>query len=107
MNKLEITAEQYQIINLIVEGENLEIHLKFNPIGCWFFDLKYQNKQINGVRLATGVLHLQQNNVPFDFLIHSQGLDPFTQDAFSSGYCDFYVLEKFEVEQVKNTEIKV
>jgi hypothetical protein len=73
------------------------------------FDAEFGNKQVYGLKLSVGVLHMISQNQPFDFICvdkSANGIDPFKRQDFSSGRCEIYMLESGEMEQIRGVEVK-
>jgi hypothetical protein len=96
-----------QKVSIDLDGDRLDLNVVFNGLGSWFLNLKINQREINGVKLSTGVLHLESNNLPFDFVVSGEGgLDPYKSDDFLQR-CRLYLVEKAEVEAIKRTEIRL
>ncbi|MDR0453479.1 MAG: hypothetical protein LBH05_01555 [Deferribacteraceae bacterium] len=62
----------------------------------WTMGVEYGGKNVYGIKLSLGVLHLKNNNYPFDFMIEdtsNTGIDPFMAEDFMIGRINLYMLE--------------
>ena len=107
-----ITSESYQSFELPLEGlgSNVTFVLRFFPtIQAWCFNASYGSKNVYGVKLSVGVLHIQSKNMPFDFSVvdnSGNGLDPFKVDDFSTGRCTILALEPADIEGIRGIKIE-
>lgn len=106
MKYIPLSDVQNQKLTIDLNGNNLDLNIVFNQIGSWFLNFVFNQRKVNGVKLSGGVFHLESNNLPFDFMVASDGLDPYKADDFLQR-CKLYLVEKSEVEAIKGTEIKV
>jgi hypothetical protein len=73
------------------------------------FDAEFSDKQVYGLKLSVGVLHMISQNQPFDFVCvdrSGEGIDPFKRQDFSGGRCEIYMLEPGEMEQIRGVEVQ-
>lgn len=100
-------ANQRHLISLD-DGEIIFV-LRFYPtIQMWSFDVDFQDKEVKGVKLSLGVLHIINENYPFDFVVtdlSGNGVDPFRVDDFSGGRCKLYILDPADMEQIRGVPV--
>jgi hypothetical protein len=98
----EITNEPKQKHTLNIEGFSSAIlNLEFKPNqNAWFFSVEWETFSASNIRLVNNynVLRKFRKIIPFGFWIDSKSdQDPMTDDAFSGGDCQFYLLTADEV----------
>jgi hypothetical protein len=98
----EITDESKQKHLLEIEGfEKATLYLEFKPNkNAWFFSLEWQTFSTYNIQLVKNYNLLRQfkNIIPFGIAIYTKsGQDPMTDDAFSSGDAEFFLLTASEV----------
>jgi len=96
MIKLEnITSEPFQRHEIISDGGNVVIILKFHDvIGIWTIDVERNGTEVKGVKLSSGVKHIQSSLLGVDFIVFSQGdIDPYKIDDFSSERCTLLMVD--------------
>lgn len=102
-------ANQRHLISL--EDGEIILELRFYPtIQQWSFDIDFQDKIIKGVKVSLGVLHILNENYPFDFIcldLSGQGVDPFRVDDFSEGRCKLYILDPEDMEDVRGVPVEI
>lgn len=113
----EITDEPKQKHTITINQYDqavLDLEFKPNQYG-WFFNVNWPNSlqtvpysssgfSSSGGRVvhSQNLLRQQQNIIPFGLaIISDNGLDPMTQDAFSSGLVKLYVLTKDEADGIE------
>jgi len=103
MRKIIIESEPKQEFLIPFEDDFIKVELDFR-MERWFMNVSYKDKKVNGLKLASGVLMLQGKNLPFDIFVDDKGLgiDPFRVDCFESGLFDFYLLEREDIEVIRN-----
>lgn len=70
----------------------------------WVADIEWNDFSVYGIGLvnALNLLRAYQNVVPFGLMCSTtDGQDPYTLDAFSSGYAKLYLLNADEVNSVE------
>ena len=110
MRRLQnITSEPIQRHTILFEESEIIFTLRFYPrTQVWLFDAAFGGKQVYGLKMSLGVLHMLSQNQPFDFICidrSGNGIDPFQRQDFSSGRCDIYMLEAGEMELIRGTEV--
>ncbi len=105
-----ITDQPYQQHTIIFERQSITLELRFLPqVQRWMINVSYRGRPVSGVFLALGVLHINNNLFPFDFIVtESSGseLDPFKADDFVSR-CKLYMLEADEMESIRGLPVEV
>ena len=101
-----ITAEPHQRHVLLFEESEIVLVLRFYPtIEMWAYDVEYKGRTASGFKLSVGVLHMESQNFPFDFVvadIAQAGLDPYRIDDFSTNRCALYMLDAADMEVVRD-----
>lgn len=101
-----LTDEPIQRHTILFEQSEVFFTIRFYPrTELWCFDAEYNDRAVRGLKLSIGVLHMTNQNQPFDFIVTDNtglGLDPFKADDFSSGRCTIYMLETADMIQVRN-----
>ncbi|WP_373033341.1 hypothetical protein [Sulfurovum sp.] len=92
-----ITADSAQRHTILVGDKTIVLTLKFLEVASiWCFDIEYNGFSKYGFKLSLNVQHLNNYNLPFDFIIRdttNTGIDPFQIDDFFSGRIEMYILE--------------
>lgn len=103
-----ISSEAHQRHTIIFRESEIILTLRFQlTLSQWFFDVEYGGKNTYGVKLATGPLHIQGRNYPFDFAVSDLsgiGQDPFRIDDFTDR-CVLYMLEPAEMNIIRGVEL--
>jgi hypothetical protein len=106
-----ITDEPNQRHIIPLNDSEIIFDLRFYPpIQQWTFGLEWGDKTVKGVKLSTGVLHITNTNLPFDFIVTDSsnfGVDPFRIDDFQVGRCALYMLEPDEMEQFRGVPVEI
>lgn len=104
-----ITRDPIQRHTITTEGRDVILRLWFHPLGqFWTMDVTYGDKQVNGVRLFCGGLHITSANMPVDFEVvdvQRAGLDPFRRDDFEAGRCALVMLLPDDMEAVRGQPV--
>ena len=102
-----ITSQARQKFNITTEDGNgsfiFEIYYDMQNQG-WYYNLIYNNIEINNLRLCTdyNILYQFQNQVPFGIAIYSYyNIEPLLLTDFSSGACEIYVLTKADLAEME------
>ena len=105
-----LTNEPIQRHTILFEQSEITFVLRFYPrTQVWLFDVEFGNKQVYGLKLSVGVLHMLSQNQPFDFICvdkSGNGIDPFTRTDFSGGRCEIYLLEAADMVQIRGVEVQ-
>ena len=90
-----ITSEPFQRHVISNDDGDVVLVLKYHDvIQMWTIDAERNGKQVNGVKLSTGVRHIQSSLLGVDFAVVSEfNLDPFLIDDFQSGRCTLVMVE--------------
>lgn len=108
---MNISDFPFQRHTIITPDAPITLDLRFYPrVGFWTVGIQYKNKTIKGVKLATGVLHMRSQNLPFDFIVvdaSNNGIDPFKADDFSSGRCRLLMLERADMGVIRGQPVPI
>ena len=106
----DITSEVIQRHTLLVDDFEIVIQLRFFPaVEIWQLSVELGEKDINGIKLSAGVLHMRGYNYPFDFVValtDSSGIDPFRIDDFETGRCELYYVTANEMVEIRGLEVQ-
>lgn len=107
---INLTNEPNQLHTILFEETEITLHLRFHEIcGFWTFDVTYKDRSVYGVKLSISTLHIQSENLPFDFVCLDNsklGLDPFEIDAFLER-CSIFMLEADDMEKIRGIPVEV
>lgn len=105
-----ITSEPIQLHTLLIDEFEVELQLRFLPaVEIWVMSVNLSGKEISGIKLSAGVLHMRGYNYPFDFAVQitdGSGLDPFRLDDFEARRCELYYVTKDEMQQIRGLEVQ-
>ena len=107
MTKILLTEDIHQSNLIPFEDDYITLEMKFVE-NCWFANVSFKGKTINGIRLVSGVLLCTGVNFPFEFVIDSKGLeiDPFAVDSFTSEVFDLLLLDRSETESLRGYPVE-
>ena len=107
MKKLLLTADIHQSNLIPFEDDFITLEMKFIE-NCWFANVSFKGKSINGIRLVSGVLLCPGVNFPFDLVIDDKLLeiDPFAVDSFTSEVFDLLLLDRSEAESLRGYPVE-
>lgn len=107
MKKLLLTEDIHQSNLIPFEDDFITLELKFIET-CWFMNVSYKGKSINGVRVVSGVLLCSGMNFPFEFVVDSKGLelDAFSIDSFTTEIFDLLLLERNEITALRGYPVE-
>ena len=107
MTKLLLTEDIHQSNLIPFEDDFITLEMKFIE-NCWFANVSFKGKTINGIRLVSGVLLCTGVNFPFEFVIDSKGLDldPFAVDSFTNEVFDLLLLDRSETESLRGYPVE-
>ncbi len=107
MTKIDIDATEFQEFQVPFEDDLITIALNFR-FDNWLMNVSYLEKELNGVRLSSGVLLLEGKNFPFEIVIDDKGLglDPFTADCFERQLFEFLILDRDEITNLRGYEVE-
>ena len=107
MKKLLLTEDIHQSNLIPFEDDFITLEMKFIE-NCWFANVSFKGKVINGIRLVSGVLLLSGMNFPFELLIDDKGLelDPFALDSFTSEVFDLLLMDRSEIISFRGYEVE-
>ncbi len=101
-----LTDEPHQRHVLLFEESEIVLTLRFYPtVELWAIDVGYKDRTVSGYKLSVGVLHMESQNFPFDFIVadvEDAGLDPFKIDDFSTDRCALFLLNAADMEVVRD-----
>lgn len=102
MKKLLLIEDIHQSNLIPFEDDFITLEMKFIE-NCWFANISFKGKSINGIRLVSGVLLCSSMNFPFELVIDDKGLelDPFSIDSFTSDVFDLLLLDRSETESLR------
>lgn len=108
---LNIGSETNQRHTILFEGGEITLVLKFLPVvGIWTFDVEWKSAQILNIKLSVGVQHINNYNLPFDFVCEDttgSGLDPTLRDDFQTGRTVLYMLEAQDLVELRGYEVEI
>lgn len=106
-----ITNDPFQRHVIVQPTGPVETFLRFYPRAqFWTLSVNYAGLSLKGVRLALGTLHMQSANFPFDFVVGdtgATGIDPFTIDDFASGRCKLFMLERTDMDDIREQPVPI
>jgi len=103
-----ITDEAHQRHIIIFQQSEIILTLRFyQTVSMWCFDVEYKGKIVNGVKLSAGVLHIRSSNLPFDFAVVGDVIDPFRLDDFKTGRCKLYMLEPIDMDVIRAAPVPI
>jgi hypothetical protein len=106
-----ITDEIDQIHTILFYDSDIILTLRYhNVTEIWTFDISYAGKNVYGVKLSLGTLHLRSNNFPFDFVCldtSDSGIDAFKRDDFTTGRIRLYILEPEDMEERRGYAVEI
>lgn len=107
MKKLLLTEDIHQSNLIPFEDDFITLELKFIET-CWFMNVRFKGKTINGIRVVSGVLLCSGMNFPFDFIVDDKGLelDPFAIDSFTTETFDLLLFERAEITSLRGYEVE-
>ena len=106
MKKLLLTEDIHQSNLIPFEDDFITLEMKFIE-NCWFANVSFKGKTINGIRLVSGVLLCTGVNFPFDLVIDDKGLDldAFSIDSFTQDIFDLLLLDRNEITAIRGYEV--
>jgi len=103
-----ITNEAHQRHIIMFHESEVILTLRFYPtVRMWCFDVEYKGKIVNGIKLSAGVLHIRSRNLPFDFYVSSDVIDPFNLNDFKTGRCKLFMLETSDMEVIRAAPVPI
>ena len=107
MTKILLTEDIHQSNLIPFEDDFITLEMKFIE-NCWFANVSFKSKTINGIRLVSGVLLCTGINFPFDLVIDDKllELDPFDVDSFTSEVFDLLLLDRSETESLRGYPVE-
>ena len=107
MKKLLLTEDIHQSNLIPFEDDFITLEMKFIE-NCWFANVSFKGKAINGVRLVSGVLLCSSMNFPFELVIDDKGLelDSFSIDSFTSEVFDLLLLDRSEITTLRGYDVE-
>lgn len=107
MKKLLLTEDIHQSNLIPFEDDFITLEMKFIE-NCWFANVSFKGKIINGIRLGSGVLLCSGMNYPFELVIDDKGLelDPFDVDSFTSEVFDLLLLDRSEITAIRGYDVE-
>jgi hypothetical protein len=109
-----LTDNPFQSLVIPIGEAELTLTLRFYPtISVWAMDCHYDGaivRDVDGVKLSVGTLHLMGANLPFDFMVldtTGAGFDPYAQDDFSSGRRQLIMLEPSEIAALRGYDVQI
>ena len=103
-----ITDSPKQRHTLITPVGDCVMELTYRPaVQSWFFDLTWNDKTIQGYRIAAGLPLIMGANWPFAFFcLESGGVDPYRMDDFKTGRCQLYFITPETTALLRGTEVQ-
>ena len=107
MKKLLLTEDIHQSNLIPFEDDYITLEMKFIE-NCWFANVSYKGKTINGIRLVSGVLLCSGMNFAFELVVDDKGLelDPFDVDSFTSEVFDLLLLDRSEITALRGYDVE-
>lgn len=107
MTKILLTEDIHQSNLIPFEDDFITLEMKFIE-NCWFANVSFKGKSINGIRLVSGVLLLSSMNFPFELVVDDKGveLDPFAVDSFTSEVFDLLLLDRSEITALRGYDVE-
>lgn len=107
MKKLLLTEDIHQSNLIPFEDDYITLEMKFIE-NCWFANVSFKGRAINGIRLVSGVLLCSGMNYPFDLIVDDKGLelDAFSVDSFTSETFDLLLLERNEITALRGYPVE-
>ena len=107
MKKLLLTEDIHQSNLIPFEDDYITLEMKFIE-NCWFANVSFKGKTINGIRLVSGVLLCSGMNFPFELVIDDKLLeiDPFAVDSFTNEVFDLLLLDRSETESLRGYPVE-
>ena len=107
MTKILLTEDIHQSNLIPFEDDYITLEMKFVE-NCWFANVSFKDKTINGIRLVSGVLLCSGMGFPFEFVIDDKGLelDAFSIDSFTSEVFDLLLLDRSETESLRGYPVE-
>lgn len=107
MKKLLLTEDIHQSNLIPFEDDYITLEMKFIE-NCWFVNVSFKGKSINGIRLVSGVLLCSGINYPFELVVDDKGLelDPFNVDSFTSDVFDLLLLDRSEITALRGYDVE-
>lgn len=107
MTKILLTEDIHQSNLIPFEDDYITLEMKFIE-NCWFANISFKGKSINGIRLVSGVLLCAGMNFPFELLIDDKGLelDAFSIDSFTTEIFDLLLLERSEITALRGYDVE-
>lgn len=104
-----LTADPLQISFLTGNpGQRITLKTRFLPRQrLWSMDVTLDDFVLNGIILlnSPNILHGYANNIPFGILCTTlDGQDPYTLDAFATGYAKLFLLSADEVILIEGSQ---
>lgn len=106
MIKILLTEDIHQSNLIPFEDDFITLEMKFVE-NCWFANVSFKDKAINGIRLVSGVLLCAGMGFSFDLVIDDKGLeiDPFSIDSFTENIFDLLLLDRNEITAIRGYEV--
>ena len=107
MTKLLLTEDIHQSNLIPFEDDYIKLEMKFIE-NCWFANVSFKGKTINGIRLVSGGLLCAGVNFPFDIVVDDKGLeiDPFAVDSFTNEVFDLLLLDRNEITVLRSYDVE-
>lgn len=111
MRLIQLGEEAQQRFTISNNGFEADILFRFLPVAQqWIMNVTYSGKTINGVKMATGVLHMDSQGYPFDFYVRDttgNGIDPYRLNDFQDGRCEICLIEPEEMEELRGYDVEI
>ena len=107
MKKLLLTEDIHQSNLIPFEDDYITLEMKFIE-NCWFANVSFKGKTINGIRLVSGVLLCSGMNFAFELVVDDKGLelDLFAVDSFTSEVFDLLLLDRSEITALRGYDVE-
>lgn len=118
INIKNLTDEAYQEHIILFQESEITLDIRFLPVvEQWYMDIRYKDFQIFGVKCAINTLHIEAQNMPFDFIITDEsgaGRDPYRKTDWilatrqdRNPRCLLYMLNSDEMEEIRGASVPI
>ena len=87
-------------------GEDIDFYLEYKPrVEGWFYSFKYNELETKNLQVCIhpNILRQFQRNIDFGVgFMSTNNAEPFSVDAFSTGKCEIFLLNKDDVLNIES-----